>query len=243
MRYIACFTVVVVLLSLLGATTYSQAGGSGGSGGSFSGGGGTGADPQQMHADFQRRMAEHQRDFQQRMDEMQRRAQESRSQNIRDLLRATDEQWQQLKPKLDRIERLKGEANVALEPGSVGSTSGFQGRGRAFGGGSMSGGGWAGGFGSGGMGPGQSQFRTWSWGSPSGSKSPMEMTPGEVLCDELQRLLTSPSASAAEITQKIQALRRIRTKAGEDLAAARKELRASISQSQEAPLVLMGYFD
>ncbi len=258
MKRMVCFSVVAVVLAFVtvaatrsqtynssrgsGSGSYRAGGGSGGGSFSAGGGGGTGGEAQERHADFQRRMAEQQRDFQQKMEEMQRQAEESRNQNIRDMLRATDEQWQQLKPKLDRIERLKAEADVALEPGSSGSTSGFQGRGMASGGGSM-GGGWAGGFGSGGMGPGQTQFRTWSWGTPTGGKSPMEMTAGEVLCQELAHLLQGVSVSTAEVAQKVEALRKTRTKAREDLAAARKELRASISQQQEAPLVLMGYLD
>ena len=251
MKRVTCFGVVAVVLVFVtvGAThsqTYNSSRGSGsgsyraGGGSGGSGGTATGVDPEQMRADFQRRMAEHQREFQQKTEQMQRQAEESRNQNIRDALRATDEQWQQLKPKLDRIERLKAEANVALDPGSFGSGSGGQGGGMSFGG--TFGGGWASGSMSG-MGPGGTQHKSWSWGSPSGSKSPMDMTAGEVLCEEFQRLLYSPSASSAEIAQKVEALRKTRTKAREDLAAARKELRASISQQQEAPLVVMGYLD
>jgi hypothetical protein len=93
------------------------------------------------------------------------------NQNIRDALRATDEQWQQLKPKLDRIERLKAEANVALDLGSFGSASNFQGRGMTFGGGSAGGGGWIGGFGAGGMGSGPTQPRSSSWGTSLDGKT------------------------------------------------------------------------
>jgi len=240
--------VAAVLVSVAVTVTHSQVRSSSRVAGGSGQQGGAGIFEPRTHEDFMRDMAQRQGEFQQQMEEMQRQAEESRNQAIQDALRASDEQWRQLKPKLDRIEQLKGEAIVALDPGSFGSAGSPQGGGMAFSGG-FAGGGGGSSFGASGMaGPGQPANRqtwskTWTWGSPSGSKSPMEMTAGEVLCNELQRLLYSPSASPTEIARKIEALRRIRTKAQEDLAAARKELRGLLTPHQEAPLVLMGYLD
>ncbi len=248
MKRTACLGVVAAVFVFAAVTvTHSQVRRSSRLGGGSSQQGGVGTFEPRTHEEFMRDMAQRQREFRQRMEEMQRQAEESRNRAIQETLRAGDEQWRQLKPKLDRIERLKAEAVVALDPGSFSSAGGSQGGGIAFGGGFAGGGGSS--FGSSGMAdPGrtanrQNWRRTWTWGSPGMSGGPMEMTAGEVLCDELQRLLYSPSTAPAEIARKIEALRKIRAKAQEDLAATRKELRGLITPHQEAPLVLMGYLD
>jgi hypothetical protein len=88
--------------------------------------------------------------------------------------------------------------------------------------------------------PSRGQSRTFSWGN-SGQKGPMEMTPGEVLCDDLGRLLQDPGAPASEVAQKVESLRKIRMQAREDLAKARTELRAQIMVPQEPVLMPGGY--
>lgn len=242
----------LVLLSLIMPATLSQVRSPSRSGSRASGRRVGGVLPPDQQPEFVREMAErHQqrmREMQMRMEEMQRRAEESRNQAIQRALRATDTQWRQIKPKLERIERLKAEADVALDPGSSGGAGGFQGGGMTFGGGFVGGGGgWASGFESTGPTspeqPGQtrSQSKTWTWGSPQ--KSPMDMSEGEILCDDLNRLLHYPSASPEEIAQKVDALRQVRTRARQDLARARQELRALIVPRQEAPLILMGYLE
>ncbi len=234
-----------VLLSLLVPATLSQVQNSFRGSGRASGGGFGGAIPPDQQPATAREMAErHQqrmREMQLRMEEMQRRAEESRNQAIQRALGVGDMQWRQIKPKLDRIEQLKAEADVALEPGSSGGPGSFQGGGMAFGGG------WASGFESTGPAspeqPGQtrSQYKTWTWGSPQ--KSPMDMSEGEILCADLDRLLQYPSASPEEVAQKVDALRRVRARARQDLARARQELRGLIVPRQEAPLILMGYLE
>lgn len=244
------FVTACVLLSLLVPATLSQVQNSFRSPGGASRGAFGGAIPPDQQPATAREMAErHQqrmREMQMRMEEMQRRAEESRNQAIQRALGAGDTQWRQIKPKLDRIERLKAEADVALDPGSSAGPGGFQGSGMTFGGGFVGGGGgWASGFESAGPAspeqPGQSWHKTWTWGSPQ--KSPMDMTEGELLCADLDRLLQYPSASPEEVAQKVDALRRVRARARQDLVRARQELRALIMPRQEAPLILMGYLD
>lgn len=213
--------------------------------------------------DFISRMAErnarHMQEMQQDIEEMQRLAEESRNRAIQQALRASDEQWRQLKPKLDRIQRLRDEAEVAVEPGSMGGNGsfqmsgnggGFQGQGFMFGGGfgGSSGGGMGGGTGPIDIldpngSPAPTGNNTWSSFSSSGSKSIMEMSEGEALCQELQHLLQGQSVPSAEVSQKVAALRRIRVQARENLAKARQELRASIHPNQEPALIVMGYLD
>lgn len=209
------------------------------------------ATAREMAERHQRRVLEMQlkmEEMQRRTEEMQRRAEQSRNQAIQRALGAGDTQWRQIRPKLDRIERLKAEANVALEPGSSAGAGGFQRGGMTLGGGFVGGGGgWASGFESTGPTspeqPGQTrnQSKTWTWGSPQ--KSPMDMSEGEILCADLDRLLQYSSASPEEVAQKVDALRRVRARARQDLARARQELRGLIVPRQEVPLVLMGYLE
>lgn len=205
--------------------------------------------PQAGQPDFARRMADrHARNMQemrQDIERMQHWAEESRNRAIQQALRAPDDQWRQLKPKLDRIECLKAEAEVALDPGSAGGNAGFQGQAFTFGGGFAGGSG--AGFGSaGGTHPnGAADARSNAWGRSwtLGPKSAMEMTEGEVLCEELRHLLQGESVPPAQIAQKIAALRQIRAQARDELAKARQELRGLLVSHQEPVLIVMGYLD
>jgi len=196
---------------------------------------------QRMMEQHARQMQEMQRD----MEDMRRLAEENRNRAIQQAVRASEEQWRRIKPKLDHIERLKAEAEVSAGPNSGGGSGNFQGQGFMFGG--MSAGGSGGVFGAaGGMGPTGSpgtQGDTWSQTWTMGPKNPMEMTPGETVCQELNHLLQGESVSAFAIAEKVAALRQIRAKAREDLARARQELRTMIHPNQEPALVVMGYLD
>ncbi|HNS22879.1 MAG TPA: hypothetical protein PKH24_20440 [Sedimentisphaerales bacterium] len=193
----------------------------------------------------QRMMAQHaqrMQEMQQQMEEMQRQAEEGRNRAIQQSLRASDEQWRRIKPKLDRIERLKAEAEVSAGPNSDSGSGNFQGQGFMFGGASGGGGGGGAAFGAGpgGMGsPGNTWSKTWTMGP----KNAMEMTPGEALCQELNHMLLGESVPSAEIAVKVAALRQLRAQARQDLALARQELRTMIHPNQEPALVVMGYLD
>ena len=206
--------------------------------------------------DFARRMQErHARqmqEMQQDMEEMRRWAEENKNRSIQQALRATDEQWRRLKPKLDRIERLKAEAMSRRDQAHPAAAATSTSRGRVscsaevppaasavpprLGSGSVDimdpNGGSA-----------NAQSRQLGRVLDLGSKSRMEMTEGEILCDELQRLLQGQSVPPAEIAQKVAALRKVRAQAREDLAKARTELRTLISPQQEPALIVMGYLD
>lgn len=199
----------------------------------------TGAMPPAGQPDFARRMADrHARniqEMQQDIERMQRWAKENHNRAIQQALRAPDDQWRRLKPRLDRIERLKAEAEVALDPGSAGGSAGFQGQAFTFGGGSA-----------GGMDPnGAADARSNAWGRSwtLGPKSAMEMSEGEVLCEELRHLLQGESVPPAQIAQKVAALRQIRAQARDELAKARQELRGLLVPHQEPVLIVMGYLD
>ncbi len=73
--------------------------------------------------DMAQRMAEQHmqqmQEMQRNMEEMQRQAEENKNRAIQQAVRASDEQWRRIKPKLDRILQLKADAEVAISPGRV----------------------------------------------------------------------------------------------------------------------------
>jgi hypothetical protein len=189
--------------------------------------------PQSMPglADFQQRMQDMQRQFQQ----MQSQAQASRDAGIRQSLGASDAQWTQIKPRLDRIDRLKAEVNASLDPGgSLNNGPGFTSV-------TTPNGGWVGGgFGfSTQMGPNGARSQSWS-SAPGGSAEP---TKTGSLCQELNNLLQMGNVPPAQVSQKIADLRQARERAQRELIRERKELRSLLNFRQEAVLIVMGYLD
>jgi rRNA-processing protein FCF1 len=69
------------------------------------------------------------------------------------------------------------------------------------------------------------------------------MSDGEVLCEEIQRLLDDPQATPEQVSQKLDALRKEREKAGRQWVAAQQQLREVLDFRQQARLVLMGLLD
>ncbi len=208
------------------------------------GGGLSGADSMFGPADMQQRMQEMQSrifGMQSQFQDMQRTVQESKDSAIREVLRVTDPQWARIKPRIDRIERLRIEVNASVEPGSYGNGSNV-----VSGNGNFTGG-WSGGFTTfGSSGPGQSWSRTETFG-PGGSRSTRnstgEPTQAESLCEELYNLIQTPGAPPAQITQKVAALRQAKQRAQGQLQRERTQLRGLVNPQQEAALIVMGYLD
>ncbi len=146
-------------------------------------------------------------------------------QRLRTQLRATDQQWTTLGPRLEKVMELNRQVS---------------GRGGMFGGarpGAM-----GGGFG----GPGGRQGpRAAQPGAaaPSQTGAAPEMTDVDKATQELQQLLRGNTPNAEEIKTKLTALRQAKTRAKQDLAKAQTELKQGLSINQEATLVLMGYLD
>ena len=202
------YTMAVVLMSLSVTLAYAQSRARTSSRGQRTAPPATTGNPAADHA---RRMADrHTRsmqEMQQEIERMRQQTEENRNRSIRQALGASDDQWQQVQPKLHRIERLKAEADVAAIPGPAGT---FQGA--MFGGGGFAGGG----MGSGSMeftepnGATVSQASGWGGSWSMGPKSVLEMTEGEALCQELQQLLQEENAPPAQIAEKVAALRKVR---------------------------------
>jgi TolA-binding protein len=198
--------------------------------------------PARQHAEHQRRLQQRMAEMQRQAAEMQRRAEESKNNTIRRALNATEEQWRRIQPQLDLIERLKAEADVAIDPGTLVWAPGSTGNTFAFGGGFV--GGAAGAFGTTGE-PGQnwSQYKSWSWPPAASDATPDEMTDGEAICAQVGDLLRDPASPADELAQKIAALRQIRQSARQRLARTRKNLQTMLTPQQQLPLVALGYLE
>jgi len=177
---------------------------------------------------------------------------------MKQVLRATEEQWKAIKPTLDKVRKFRNRANVSIKLMSYGSMSGSmsggsfavkKGSGRGSMSGSMSG------FGSS-RGGTATPFKDtnsdatvsridlgWRWLRPSQNKGLENLNEGEKICEELFRLLEDKNSELEEIRQKMEALRKFRQEAKKELAIAQQELRQLVTPHQEAALVMMQLLD
>ncbi len=170
----------------------------------------------------------------------------SAAESMRQALRATEQQWKVIKPRLDKVKYLASQARLSIVPHSYG-------RSRSYGGGRNSAGAGAGitaGSGANVKGrtetsmpnnrqPGTRIEEDWEWFRAWENKAPIELTEGEITCEELLELLEDKNSKAQEIEQKIEALQKIRQEAKKQLAKAQQELREVLTFRQEATFVLM----
>jgi len=183
--------------------------------------------------------------------------------SMKQALRATEEQWKAIKPKLDKVRELRNRANVSIRlmcvgvgvgvSGMGGSSVVDKGFGRGFMSGSMSGFGGSGGFGGGQIvqkrgGAGGSSgpihiYSSWRWSRPSQNRGFENLNEGEKICEELFRLLEDKNSELEQIRQKMEALQKFRQEAKKELAIAQQELRQLVTPHQEAALVMMQLLD
>ncbi len=175
---------------------------------------------------------------------------------MKQILRATEEQWKAIKPRLDKVRELRSLANVSIELmcyGGAGGSMRMSGSSVAvnngFGRGSMSGTG----YGSSSRGMAMPLKDTnsdassirygWRWFRPSQHKDPENLNEGEKICEGLFGLLEDNSSELEEITQKMEALRKFRQEAKKELSVVQQELRQLVTPRQEAAFVMMGLLD
>lgn len=185
--------------------------------------------------------------------------QECQNAVIRELLRATDEQWLQIESKFNELEAVRQRTRA-----SVGSWV----AGGSFGGGSGSSYRGARNEVRGGYtdsrrlrrnpvassrrhaafprparpsaGANYSSLEPWR---PSQGPASADVTPGECLCGELLDLIDRADASSEEIREKMAQLAAYRRQADEEIKQAQQALRQIVNRRQEAMLILMGYLD
>ena len=172
--------------------------------------------------------------FQQLAEEQRKAAEEQEDIAMQQILGVNDEQWKVIEPRLKKVKYYREQAFIGTKPPFQTSFSGFN---TGPGGGQGFGGGFAGGFqlqgGSGGT------FQ----GVPVRQDSEGPMSDGEVLCEEIQRMLDDPQTTPEQASQKLDALRKEREKARKQWIAAQQQLREVLDFRQQARLVLMGLLD
>lgn len=161
---------------------------------------------EQSYKEFQKRVAERKREL---LPE-------------KDALRPTEEQWKLIKPKLEKVRRLRGQASstvgLLLTSSSGSGTKTGSGRSRnepAF------------------------QWRI-SWKD----KPPGELTEAQRIANELMGMVDKNNTTAEDFRRKMAALRKSRLelkKLKRQYAEARRDLRSVLTTRQEAALVLRGW--
>jgi hypothetical protein len=136
------------------------------------------------------------------------------SAQMKEMMGATDEEWQVLQPKIERLQQLQQASSAGR-----GAFMMFAGRG-------------GGGFGGGGGG-----------GGRDGGQSDANTSPVQQKATDLQASINNKEAKPEELKVKLAALREARQKAKADLTKAQEELRELLTIRQEAVLVVMGMLE
>ncbi|MDH4240530.1 MAG: hypothetical protein OEW48_13300 [Phycisphaerae bacterium] len=206
-RIIVTAMAACIVAMLLVSQSFSAAGGAGGGG---RGGRGQRA-PREGAGQTQRDPAEMQRMMTERMKEP---------------LGASDEQWKDIQPRLQKVMNLSRQINAS-------------GRGMMFGGP----GGLAGRRQPGGPGTADQDAGQRTRPGPGAGRAQTEQSAVGKATQELQDVLSNKEAKPEDIKAKLTALRTAKEKAQKDLATAQKELKEKLTVKQEAILVLSGYLN
>lgn len=175
--------------------------------------------------------------FQQLAEEQRKAAEEQEAIAMQQALGADDEQWKVIEPKLKKVKHYREQTFIGTEPP-------FQSNFSSFGTGTGGGQGFSGGF--------SSSFQFQAGGSSQEVIVPNStgrqdfdgpVSDGEILCEEIQRLLMDPQATPEQVSQKLDALRKAREKARRQWVTAQQQLREVLDFRQHARLVLMGLLD
>ena len=178
--------------------------------------------------------------FQQLAEQQRKAAEEQEAIAMQQTLGANDQQWKLIEPRLKKVKRYREQAFIGTKPPFQSNFSSFStGPGGAQG--------FSGGFGGG--------FQFQAGGSMQGQGGTMvpnstgrqgfdgSLSDGEVICQELERLLYDPQATPVQVSQKLDALRKAREKARKQWVGAQQQLREVLDYRQQARLVLMGLLD
>jgi hypothetical protein len=181
---------------------------------------------------------------------------ETKEKSVKGAVGANDEQWKVIKPKLQKVKKLRRKACMAIHTAAGGSGGGAsQGRGGPrgqkhttvqTGGGGASGGAFLNGEKIGGGSnkttkDGTSIWMKWKWAKGWDGKD--EQRKDQKICYELFHLLHNRKASLEEIRQKMDRLRIARQETKKELAEAQQQLRQVLTLDQQARLVVLGWLD
>jgi len=131
-------------------------------------------------------------------------------QRLKEMLKATDDEWKVLEPRVENLIRAQQEVRAGIRGGMRG---GFGGGGGGFGGA-----------------PGAAP-------PPLSREGPSEV---EEAAEDVREAAADPDLPGAEVARRLTAYRKAREKAREKLDAAERELRDLLTQRQEAILTIAG---
>ena len=174
--------------------------------------------------------------FQQLAEEQRKAAKEQETVAMQRILGVNEKQWKIVEPRLKKVKYYREQAFIGTKQPFQTNFSSFNTgpRGPGFGGG------FAGGFQlHGGFGGSGGTFQS----VPGRQDSEGPMSDGEVLCEEIQRMLDDPQTTPEQVSQRLDELRVAREKAKRQWIAAQQQLREVLDFRQQARLVLMGLLD
>jgi len=245
-RKVILVLVVCLSLGVFAQQLFSQgtrsSGSSGGSGSMRSSGTRSQRMPGQPDFERMRDMSpeEKMKYFQQLAEEQRQAAEQQEAFAMQQALGADDQQWKVIEPRLKKVKQYREQAFIGTKPPFQGNFSSFN----TGPGGTQ---GFSSGFGGG--------FQFQAGGSSSmqgGTMVPMttggqafdgSLSDGEVICEELERLLYDPQTTPVQVSLKLDALRSAREKARKQWITSQQQLREVLDFRQQARLVLMGLLD
>jgi hypothetical protein len=179
---------------------------------------------------------------------------ETKEKSVKGAVGANDEQWKLIKPKLEKVKKLRRQACMVINTAGGGSggsrRSNIPQRAGATGprpqGGAASGGAFIEGEEIGGSSSrtnkdGTSGWMQWKWAKGWDKKD--EQRKDQKICYELFHLLHNKNASLSEIRQKMDRLRIARQETKKKSAEAQEQLRRVLTLDQQARLVALGWLD
>jgi hypothetical protein len=175
--------------------------------------------------------------FQQLAEEQRKAAEEQEAIAMQQILDVNNQQWKVIEPRLKKVKYYREQAFIGTKPPFQTNVSSFNtgpGGAQGFGGGFAGGLQLQGGFGG---------FGGTFQSVPGRQDSEGPMSDGEVLYEEIQRMLDDPQTTPEQVSQKLDELRVAREKAKRQWIAAQQQLREVLDFRQQARLVLMGLLD
>jgi hypothetical protein len=179
---------------------------------------------------------------------------ETKEKSVKGAVGANDEQWKVIKPKLEKVKKLRRQACMVISTAGGGSggsrqsnipqragATGQRPQGGSAGGGAFIKGESIGGGSNRTTKNGVSLFMQWKWARNWDEKD--EQRKDQKICYELFHLLHNKNASLQEIRQKMDMLRIARQETKRELAEARQQLCQFLTLDQQARLVALGWLD
>ncbi|HCO95425.1 MAG TPA: hypothetical protein DIU00_15995 [Phycisphaerales bacterium] len=176
--------------------------------------------------------------FQQLAEEQRKAMEQQESIAMQQALGADDQQWKVIEPRLKKVKRYREQAFIGTKPPFQSNFSSFS---TGPGGTQGFGGGFGGGFQF--QAGGSMQGGTMVPNSTGRQDFDGSLSDGEVICEELERLLYDPQTTPVQVSQKLDALRKAREKARRQWVAAQQQFREVLDFRQQARLVMMGLLD